>query len=237
MKDILDVHVHTYASGHAFSTMNEVINTAKSKNLQLIGIADHAPNMPGSAHKFHFMNLKIVPRDAYGIKLLLGVELNILDHSGHVDLDDYVLKNLDYAIASLHNPCIEPSTLEENTSAMIGAMKNPKVVIIGHPDNPKYPVDFDKIAKAAKDYNVLLEMNNHSYIWTGYRAGSRDKAALMLAACKKYQTEVIMGSDAHIDFDVGNHSASIEVVKQNNFPEELVVNTDLEKFYKHLPLR
>ena len=57
MKDILDVHVHTYASGHAFSTMNEVINTAKSKNLQLIGIADHAPNMPGSAHKFHFMNL------------------------------------------------------------------------------------------------------------------------------------------------------------------------------------
>ena len=237
MKDILDVHVHTYASGHAFSTMNEVINTTKSKNLQLIGIADHAPNMPGSAHKFHFMNLKIVPRDAYGIKLLLGVELNILDHSGHVDLDDYVLKNLDYAIASLHNPCIEPSTLEENTSAMIGAMKNPKVVIIGHPDNPKYPVDFDKIAKAAKDYNVLLEMNNHSYISTGYRAGSRDKAALMLAACKKYQTEVIMGSDAHIDFDVGNHSASIEVVKQNNFPEELVVNTDLEKFYKHLPLR
>ena len=232
MIDLIDVHTHTYASGHAYSTMREVIEAAKLKNLQLIGIADHAPGMPGSAHKLHFLNLKIVPRDAYGIKLVLGVELNIIDYNGSTDLAGNILNTLDYAIASLHDPCIESSTLENNTSAMIGAIKNPAVKIIGHPDNPHYPVDFDLVAKAAKDNNVLLEVNNHSYNSTGHRAGSREKAAQMLAACKKYGTQVIMGSDAHIDLNVGNHAQSIEVLEQNNFPEELIVNSNPEYFLK-----
>ena len=237
MIDVLDVHTHTYASGHAFSTMREVIDAAKSKGLQLIGIADHAPDMPGSAHKFHFMNLKAVPRNAYGIKLVLGAELNIIDYSGSTDLSGGSLKSLDYAIASLHPPCIEPGTIEENTSAIIGAMKNPKVIIIGHPDNPVFQVDFDLIAKAAKESHVLLEINNSSYKSDGYRAGSREKAAQMLKACQKYGTEIIMGSDAHIDLDVGNHSNSISVIEENDFPEELVINSDVEKFYKYLPAR
>lgn len=237
MIDVLDVHTHTIASGHAFNTMNEMIKAAHSKGLQLIGIADHAPNMPGSAHTFHFLNLKAVPRDAYDIKLLLGAELNIIDYSGSTDLSGGALKSLDYAIASLHNPCIEPGTLEENTSAIIGAMKNPKVIIIGHPDNPLYPVDFDAIAKAAKDNHVLLEINNSSYKSDGYRSGSRENAALMLKACQKYETEVIMGSDAHIDIDVCNHVNCINVLRKNNFPEELIVNSSVDKFYKYLPAR
>ena len=86
MKDILDVHTHTTASGHAYSTMSEVISAAKSKNLELVGIADHAPLMPGSCHDFYFLNLKAVPRDAFGINLVLGAELNIIDYSGSTDL-------------------------------------------------------------------------------------------------------------------------------------------------------
>lgn len=237
MLDVIDVHTHSIASGHAFNTINEIIRTAILKNLQLIGISDHAPNMPGSAHKYYFMNLKVIPRDAYGIKLVLGAELNIIDYNGSTDLSGGALQSLDYAIASLHNPCIEVGTLEENTSAIIGAMKNPKIKIIGHPDNPLYPVDFDSIAKAAKEYKVLLEINNSSYNDNGYRRGSRENAASMLKACQKYGTEVIMGSDAHIEFDIGNHSNSIEVIKENNFPEDLVVNSDVEKFYKYLPAR
>ena len=237
MLDVLDVHTHTYASGHAYNTMREVIDTAKSKNLQLIGIADHAPNMPGSAHEFHFLNLKAVPRNAYGIKLVLGAELNIIDYNGSVDLSDESLKSLDYAIASLHPPCIKSGTLEENTAAIINVMKIPKVIIIGHPDNPVYPVDFDLIAKAAKNYHVMLEVNSSSYIKGGYREGSREKAAQMLKACQKYGTEVIMGSDAHVDIDIGNHVNSIEVITQNKFPEELVVNSDVERFYKYLVKR
>ena len=237
MKDILDVHTHTTASGHAYSTFREVIEAAKAKKLELIGIADHAPLMPGSAPNFYFVNFPNIPRNAYGIDLVMGAELNIIDYSGSTDLPAQILKRIDYAVASLHNPCIDPGSVAENTSAIIGAMRNPHVVIIGHPDNPKYPVDFEKIAQAAKENHVLLEINNSSYKSVGYRAGSRENAKLMLAACKKFGTSVIMGSDAHVDIDVGNHTISQEVIAENNFPEELVVNSDKQKFFDFVNYR
>ncbi|MBQ7705737.1 MAG: phosphatase [Selenomonadaceae bacterium] len=237
MKDILDVHTHTIASGHAYSTLKENITAAKEKGLELVGISEHAPHMPGSCHEIYFINFKVIPRDAYGIKLVMGAELNILDYYGSTDLPAQILRQLDYAVASLHTPCINAGTVEENTAAIIGAMKNPTVVIIGHPDNPFYPVDFDKIARAAKDNHVLLELNNSSYIPNAPRIGSRENAKLMLAACQKYQTEIIMGSDAHIDFDVGNHEFSQEVITENNFPENLVVNSSAEKFFEYVNYR
>ena len=112
----------------------------------------------------------------------------------------------------------------------MSAMWIPQVKIIGHPDNPRFPVDFDKIAKAAKERHVLLECNNSSYRPGGSRSGSRDLAKKMLQACKKYGTHVIMGSDAHIDLDVGNHALSEEVIREADFPEEPVINSSPEKF-------
>ena len=232
--DVLDVHTHTLASGHAYNTMNEMIAAAKSKGLKLFGIADHAPNMPGSCHYFHFLNLKSVDRKAYGIDLVLGVELNIIDYGGAIDLSEKILRTLDFAIASLHNPCISPGSVEENTSAILGAIENPYINIIGHPDNPHYPVDFDRIARAAAEHNVLLELNNQSHYDKGPRQGSRELAANMLAACKRYGTHVIMGSDAHVDTEVGNHCYSHEVLEQNAFPEELVVNVAPQRFYEFI---
>ncbi len=237
MKDLLDVHTHTTASGHAYSTLRENMSMAKAKGLELVGISDHAPHMPGSAHEYHFLNFHVIPRDAYGIKLMIGAELNIIDYCGSTDLSARVLKGLDYTIASLHNPCIESGNVEENTEALIGAMRNPNVVIIGHPDNPRYPVDFDRLAKAAVDNKVLLEVNNSSYNPNGYRVGSRENAKFMLAACKKFGAEIIMGSDAHIDFDVGNHTTSQEILRENNFPAELIVNYDVEKFLSYVNFR
>ena len=230
MKDVLDVHVHTTASGHAYSTFGECIDAAKARGLELIGIADHAPSVAGVSHKNYFMNFKVIPRDAYGIKIVMGSELNIIDYSGSTDLPAQLLKKIDYCIASLHKECIDAGSVAENTSAIIGAMRNPHVVIIGHPDNPKFPADLDAVARAAKDNGVLLEVNNNSYFYK-HRAGSADIAKLMLASCKKYGTKVIMGSDAHIDIDVGNHALSKNVLAENNFPEELVVNTSVEKFF------
>ena len=232
MKDVLDVHIHTTASTHAYSTFREVIDAAKKKNLELVGIADHAPSVPGSIDKFYFVNFKVIPRNAYGIRIAMGAELNIIDYSGSTDLPAQVLKKLDYAVASLHRECIESGSLAENTAALIGAMKNPHVTIIGHPDNPQFPADLEAVARAAKDNGVLLEVNNSSYLPKGHRIGSAENAKIMLAACKKYGTKIIMGSDAHIELDVGNHELSKKVLAENNFPEELVVNSSVEKFFE-----
>ena len=60
MIDILDVHTHTLASGHAYNTMWEMAQEAAKKGLQLLGITDHAPQMPGSSHEYYFSNLRAV---------------------------------------------------------------------------------------------------------------------------------------------------------------------------------
>lgn len=237
MKDILDVHIHTTASGHAYSTFGECIAAGKARGLELIGIADHAPSVPGVSHSFHFVNFKVIPREAYGIRIVMGAELNIIDYSGSTDLPAQILKKLDYAIASLHRECINTGSVEENTAAIIGAMRNPHVVIIGHPDNPQFPADLDAVARAAKDTGVLLEVNNHSYQPNGHRAGSADNAKLMLAACKRYGAAVIMGSDAHVDLAVGNHELSQKVLADNDFPAELVINSSVEKFFERVAYR
>ena len=46
--DILDLHTHTIMSGHAYSTMQEMIRSASEKDVKLLGITEHAPSMPGS---------------------------------------------------------------------------------------------------------------------------------------------------------------------------------------------
>ncbi len=234
MKDVLDVHTHTIASGHAYSTLREMILAAKEKGLEMIGIADHGPTLPGSCHEFYFCNFKVIPRELYGIHVVMGVELNIIDYAGSTDLPAQFLRRLDYGIASLHPPCIAPGTREDNTAAVIGAMRNPKVRIIGHPDNPQYEMDFERLAKAAKEFHVLLEINDSSYRNGGSRTGSEECCAEMLKYCRKYGTEVIMGSDAHIDLDVGNHEHSMKVLRDADFPEELVINSSPERFFEYI---
>ena len=87
LRDVLDTHTHTLASGHAYSTIQENVRAAARKGLKLLAITEHAPRMPGTCHDFYFHNLKVVNRLAYEVPLLLGVELNILDPAGNVDLD------------------------------------------------------------------------------------------------------------------------------------------------------
>ena len=160
MRDIyvLDLHTHTYASGHAYNTMNEMALAAKEKGLELLGITDHAPAMTGSASLLHFLNLKVARREKYGLPLLLGTEVNIVDHEGKLDLPDSVLAEMDVVIASLHIRCIQPGTVEENTNAYLGAMRHHRVHIIGHPDDVRYPVDYEKLVRAAGEHGVMIEI-------------------------------------------------------------------------------
>lgn len=67
-----------------------------------------------------------------------------MDFDGNIDVSEPVLSKVDYIIASLHSPCIKPGNVAQNTSALIGAMRNPFVKIIGHPDDDRYPFVLNK---------------------------------------------------------------------------------------------
>ena len=65
MKIELDVHTHTIASGHAFSTLQEMAQAAADKGLKVLGITEHSPGVPGTCHPIYFRNLHVVPRRMY----------------------------------------------------------------------------------------------------------------------------------------------------------------------------
>lgn len=234
MKHVLDLHTHTLASGHAYNTIREMACSAADKGLELLGITEHAPQLPGTCHDFYFSNLKVVSRKMCGIELMLGAELNILDYNGSVDLAEGLLKQMDIAIASMHMPCIKPGTAEQNTAAYINVMKNPYVDIIGHPDDNRYPVDMESLVKASKEYGVLLELNNSSLNPAGARKNSKNNDIELLKYCKQYGVSIIIGSDAHTESDVGRYDLVMPLIKEVDFPEELIINRDVSELKKYL---
>jgi Histidinol phosphatase and related hydrolases of the PHP family len=234
MKYILDTHTHTVASGHAYGTIREMAKAASEKKLELIGITEHAPMMPGTCHEFYFQNLKVVDRELYGVELLLGVELNILNYSGQVDLSQKILQHMDIVIASLHVPCIRSGTAEENTAAYLHAMKNPCIDIIGHPDDSRYEVDYQALVLGAKEHGVLLELNNSSLVPGGVRQNPEDNDIQMLKYCRQYNVPIVMGSDAHFDTCVGRHDLALKLVQEIDFPEELILNKSVSELKRYV---
>ena len=160
-----------------------------------------------------------------GVKILRGMEANILDVNGNIDeLDSKALDGLDYQIASLHIVCIEPSTKEDNTMAILNVMDKEKVKIIGHPDDARYELDYEAIVKKAKEKNILLEVNNSSLSPNTSREGARENILKYLELCKEYGVRIIMGTDSHICYDIGVFQYAEAIIEEANFPKELVIN-------------
>ena len=225
MKAIIDMHTHTVASGHAYSTLHENVQFAKKHGIKILGISDHGPDMPGGPQLYFFNNLKVVPKGIDGVSVLKGMEANIVDVDGNLDkLDPRALPGLDYLIASLHTICIEPSTKEDNTKAILNAMEQEKVKIIGHPDDARYPLDYEAIVKRAKEKNILLEVNNSSLSPNTFRKGARENVKIYLELCKKYGVRIIMGTDSHICYDIGIFDYAEQLIEEIDFPKELVIN-------------
>lgn len=224
MKGLIDLHTHTIVSGHAYSTVQENIQSAINNGLKYLGISEHAPNMPGGPHPYYFHNIYCIPKEVDGLKILRGIEANIIDFDGNTDVSDDMLTHIDYMIASLHNPCINAGSKEENTNAILKVMDHPKVKIIGHLDDSRYEVDYERVVKKAKEKNVLLEINNSSLKPTTFRQGAWENLGIMLKLCKEYEVKVVMGTDSHISYDIGKFTYCEKILNDNNFPTHLVIN-------------
>ncbi len=228
MKIYFDLHTHTVASGHGFSTLKENAEEAAKKGLKALGMSDHGPAMPGSAGAIYFGNFKAVRPNILGVDIYTGTEANIMDFNGRLDLDESILKKMDYVIASLHIPCIAPGTPARNTDALIRAMENPQVKIIGHPDDDRYPLEYERLIAAAARRKVALEVNNSSFCARSGRRNAEKNTARWLAVAKEYRLPVILGSDAHIWYDVGQLEKAEEMIRRAEYPPELVLNYSSE---------
>lgn len=234
MKTVLDVHTHTVASGHAYSTISEMAASAAEKGLELLGITEHAPGIPGTCHPIYFRNLHVVPRRMNGVDLMLGAEINILDGEGTIDLEEDIMRHLDLRIAGIHSLCYKWGTKEENTTGMVNAIRNPWINIISHPGDGTALLDFEPIVKAAKESRTLLEINNSSLNPVRHKESAKANNLEILRLCKLYDTPVILGSDAHITFDIANYEFIPPLLAETEFPESLIINTSVKRFREYL---
>jgi putative hydrolase len=237
MYDIkVDLHVHTISSGHAYSTVEECVRAASKKGLEAIGISDHGPAIPGSGNLYHFWNLKVLRRRWHGVLVLRSVEANILDTGGSLDLPDRVLESLDVVHAGLHPYTgYSGETVEENTAAILEALSHPLVDIIAHPDNPKYPVDMERLVEAAAREGKALEINNSSFVYT--REGSEETCRKMAEEIKRRGGLVAVGSDAHVATFAGEFSYAVEILLETDMASHSVINYTIERLEDFLQTR
>ncbi len=224
MKFLFDPHTHTIASGHAYSTIQEMALAASQKGLQLLGITEHAPGIPGTCDHIFFRNMHVIPREIHGVRLLMGVELNILDTSGRLDLDEKHYRCCDLRIAGIHLLCWQGGTRAQNTEAMLAAIHNPWTHIISHPGDGTAELDFEPIVRAARDTQTLLEINSSSMIPSRHKEVARPNNLEILRLCRQMDVPVILGSDAHISYSIADYRYALPLLQETGFPDELVMN-------------
>lgn len=235
MKIIADLHMHTLVSQHAYSTVSEMAQTAKAKDFTAFAITDHAPAMPDGAIEHHFFCMSgNMPEYIDGMRFYKGVEANIIDYDGTIDMTPDTLKRLDFVIASYHSECIKPKNVDEHTKGLIKVLQNPYVDCLGHCGNPAYEIDPEQIVAACKKYHKILEINSSSF---RIRLGSEKNCSAVAKLCAKMRVPIIVSSDAHSMWFVGEHTDALKMLDSISFPEELVLNADSDRLTEYFNSR
>ncbi|QIA65690.1 phosphatase [Vibrio astriarenae] len=236
MELVVDTHTHTYASGHAYSTLNENAASARENGLKLLCTTDHAESMPGAPHYWFFSNQRVLPRVINGVGIVRGVEANLMNVEGQIDLHPSVDRNLDWVIASFHEPVFHPANVSTHTQALINAIKSGRVDALGHLGNPNFDFDYESVIHCAAEHNVAIEINNTTLLGNS-RVGSVERCYDIAEVAKKAGAFITTGSDAHYCNDVGNLNLVKSLLNQVGVAPEQVITSSVQRFTSFLELR
>lgn len=235
MKIVADTHTHTIASTHAYGTVKEMVEEAAALGLYAIAITDHGPKMPGSPRTWYFNNLRAIPSTYLGVRVLKGAEANITDFEGNLDIDKSTLEDLEWIVASLHNPTLDTTnikpTVETCTQLYLNAAENPYINVIGHCGTPEYAFDYERVIPVLAERDKLIEINDSAF---KHKKGSVTNCIKIAQICKKVGAPIIVNTDAHFMTELGRVDGSLKMLEEIDFPEELVVNSSVERFEKYL---
>jgi len=240
MKVRTDLHTHTNKSGHALSTALENIEWAKRNGMELITITEHGPayEPDDKTSKDYFESLSYWisrSRNIDGVTVLSGVEANILNASGDLDmekLDPRVFQGLDIVIASCHSNIYSPRDDESFKGMYAAVISNPHVDILGHMCRNMSKKHIDEIIDLAKQKEKLIEFNELSLAHPSSEL--RDSLKLLILKCMDHKANVVVNTDAHFAPLVGKANYITEFLSKIKYPEDLIINRDQETLLKFL---
>jgi putative hydrolase len=236
MKFEIDTHTHTYASGHAYSTLIENAQQAEQNKMKMFCTTDHASSMPGAPHFWFFMNQKVIPRFLSNVGVLRGVEANIINIQGELDTPLEVDDHLDWTIASFHEAVLSPADKATNTETLINVIKSGRVDALGHLGNPNYDIDFSRVIECAQAYNVAIEINNSSLKGMS-RIGSNQRCLEIAQIAAEVGAFITTGSDAHFCHDIGRFELTSDLIDKAGVPANKIITHTTQQFLQFLTLR
>ena len=234
MNFVADMHMHTIASTHAYSTLEEMLAAAARKGFFAAAITDHGAAMPGAPGTWYFQNMKVLPRVFNGVLLLRGQESNVLDYEGNLDLLPEDASVMEWVVASMHGPTMMPGkkhTWQDITEAWLQVAENPLVKVIGHCGSEEFAFDYEKVIPEFGRKGKLVELNEGTF---RVRKKSLKNCAAIMRLCKRHEVRIIVDSDAHVSAHVGEFAQGEALLRELDFPEELVVNSSRERMLEYL---
>lgn len=231
----VDPHIHTVVSGHSWSTLNDYTEQALKTGMKGFCLTEHGYRTPNGPPEFIPQAELQIPLFYKGIRIFKGLEADILDYDGSLDVREKYLKFLEFCIASIHFFCLRGGTEEQNTEAYRNVLKNPHVDMIGHPDDPEAPCNIEALVLETKKHDKIIELNNRSL--SPNRIDRAENARAMIKLCKKHVVRICVTSDAHWHEMMGDYAASLEFLEEIDFPPELIVNLTLKRFQQYVDER
>lgn len=237
MKYPIDLHIHTSVNPHAYSTLEENIRSAQEKGMEVIAITNHGPALQDSPHWWSLVNMRVIPEYVGNLRVLKGVETNIIDANGNFDINQRIYDVMDIILCGLHTieAYGEPNDIIKNTRAVINMIRSQKIDIMVHLGNPQFPLEYELVVQEAVKAGVAIEINNSSL--KNSRKGSRPNCKTILEFCKKYGAIVSLGTDSHISYDIGEFKEAQSLIEEVGYPVESVINYSVENLDKFLENR
>lgn len=236
-----DYHTHTTYSRtgpylHGKASILDNVAAAYEQGLEEIAITDHGPFEIYGINKKKIpqmrKDIEVAMRRYPGIKILLGVEANIIDSPNGLDVKPEEFKDYDFVNAgyhygapkcgmvanwlSFHLPCSK-STKERmrarNTELAVRAIENNKIKILTHPGDKAY-FDMSALARACEKTGTLVEIN----------ARHKNPDVNDLREFAKYDVRFVISSDAHRKEHVGRYASSLKLAMDAGISIDRIVN-------------
>lgn len=229
---IADFHTHTIFSSHAYSTVTENAAAAAKCGLLAMACTDHAEALPDSGHYWHFTNMNNLPPIIEGVRVLHGMEANVIGFDGQIDAPPQHRQQLDLVIASMHGGFMPNGSIEEITNAWAAIAADPDIDIIGHSGAPRFAYEYEAVIPLFGQYGKVVEINEGSF---RVRSDSYENCKRIAGLCKQHGVRIAVNSDAHFHTYVGQFAKSVAMLNEIQFPPELIVNNSrasLEAFFE-----
>lgn len=237
-KDIIaDLHTHTLFSKHAYSTVKENIDVAKSRGLKYLAITDHYfgngddLDKKNEVNRINYLGERVNPCKNSDFIVIPSAEFNL----GQEIFTPHKLNNVIWRPIGLHNwfVDIDTLTLDGIFNLFVKAHQDGHNAFV-HIERELHKIHqavysfeemmefLKRVVDFAKEKDIWLEVNESTIVTD--ECGSKNRLYHWLNYAKENGNKIYLGTDAHCCDEVGRFDNIIHMLNEIEYPKDLILN-------------